>query len=95
MLPRYRPPLQSPPNLATPHTPAHVARRSALMGQLSALSGLRGLRVLRLELEPAEYETDDGHKASPADALATLGRSHPALEEVRLPALRGAEGAPP
>jgi hypothetical protein len=86
------PPNPPPRPPRPPHTPAPAARRRELMDQLSALSGLRGLRVLRLELEL----TYDGHNASPADALATLARSHPALEEVRLPpALRGAEGVPP
>jgi hypothetical protein len=67
------------------------------MGQLSALSGLRGLRVLRLELKPPYHEAGlaGAPKASPADALATLARSHPALEKVRCLLGGGLRGHPP
>jgi hypothetical protein len=48
---------------------------------LSALSGLAGLRVLDVQLWDLEGEGEGN--VAPADALAVLARSHPALEEVR------------
>ncbi len=55
-----------------------------VLGQLAALSGLAGLRVLRLELGPEDFNSEEGKgEVSAADALAVLARSHPALEEVR------------
>jgi hypothetical protein len=68
-------PLPPPP----PPSPAPRSDLLSLAG-LSALSALVGLRVLRVQSGPVNI--DEGG-VSPSDALATLARSHPALEEVR------------
>ncbi len=64
------------------------APRSLLLDGLPALSGLSGLRVLKVELSFATVGEE--RMLSPADALATLARSHPALEKVRLAGVGGA-----
>ncbi len=63
----------------------HTAPRSILLRRLPSLSGLRGLRVLRVNLEEAEGGEEDLEAGVlPAGVLATLARSHPALEAVRV-----------
>ncbi len=59
---------------------------------LSALSGLVGLRVLSVQLGPEDSDDEGEGDVSPADALATLARSHPALEEVRTGCVSVARG---